>query len=181
MKGIVFTEFFNMVEKQFSIEVLDKIIMDSKLPNDGAYTLVGTYDYKELITMVQHLSRLTNIPVPDLERAYGHYLFKQLVQRYPGFVQEANSAFEFLKGIDDHIHVEVRKLYPDAELPRFYYDVIDTDCLIMDYHSSRPFADLAQGLMESCIDEYKEKITIERELIKEKNNEFVRFTLNRKE
>lgn len=28
-------------------------------------------------------------------------------------------AFQFLKNIENYIHVEVRKLYPDAELPTF--------------------------------------------------------------
>ena len=40
MKGIVFTEFLEMVEEKFDLETLDKIIINSKLPSEGVYTSV---------------------------------------------------------------------------------------------------------------------------------------------
>jgi len=49
------------------------------------------------------------------------------------------------------IHVEVRKLYPDAELPTFTCDTSTPGRLTMLYRSSRPFADLAEGLIAGCI------------------------------
>jgi hypothetical protein len=49
MKGMVFTEFLEMVEAKFSADMVDDIISDSDLPNGGAYTSVGTYDHSELV------------------------------------------------------------------------------------------------------------------------------------
>ena len=42
MKGIVFTEFLEMVEAQFGLDTVDAIIENSDLPSRGAYTAVGT-------------------------------------------------------------------------------------------------------------------------------------------
>ena len=49
MLGRIFTEFFTLVEAEFGDDMLDDIIEDAELPNEGAYTAVGNYDYLELI------------------------------------------------------------------------------------------------------------------------------------
>lgn len=45
MKGIVFTEFVDMVEAQFSADMVDDILDDAAPASGGAYTAVGTYDH----------------------------------------------------------------------------------------------------------------------------------------
>ena len=71
MKGIVFTEFLEMVESEFGLEIVDQVITQSNLPNDGVYTAVGTYDPNELVTMVVKLSEIKGAPVPELVKAFG--------------------------------------------------------------------------------------------------------------
>ena len=46
MKGIVFTEFFELVEDKFGLEVVQQIIDECKLESEGIYTSVGTYSHK---------------------------------------------------------------------------------------------------------------------------------------
>ena len=59
MKGMVFTEFLEMVEEKFSPEMAERIIESSELKSSGVYTTVGTYDHHEMITLVISLSRET--------------------------------------------------------------------------------------------------------------------------
>jgi hypothetical protein len=61
--------------------------------------------------------------------------------------------------------VEVRKLYPDAELPQFEVRRFGADCLEMIYRSTRPFADLAAGLIAGCVSHFQEEIAVERHLL----------------
>ena len=82
MKGIIFTEFLTMVEEIFSPEITEKIISESHLSTSGAYTTVGTYDYHELLRMVESLSEITGISISDLEITYGKYLFKSFTKHY---------------------------------------------------------------------------------------------------
>lgn len=163
MKGIVFTEFMEMVEGAFGGDTLDGIIDDAKLPNDGAYAATGTYDHQELVRMVVALSQRTGKPVPALVKAYGTYLFGRLAAGYPGFFPAGITAFRFLEGLDNYVHVEVRKLYPDAELPRFDSQPISPTQMRMVYKSSRHFADLAEGLLQGCFDHFGEKVGIARQ------------------
>lgn len=162
MKGIVFTEFLEMVEDVFSYEVADQIIERSSTATDGAYTALGNYDHQEMLKMVTHLSEITETPAPILVKAFGKHLFSRFVQGYPKFFETSQSAFEFLGGIESYIHVEVRKLYSDSELPSFSYTTQTPTELRMVYQSKRPFGDLAEGLIQGCLAHYQETATIQR-------------------
>lgn len=177
MKGMVFTEFLEMVEDRFSLEIADRIIEASNLPSGGAYTAVGTYDHEEMIQLVTHLSTETEIAVPDLLRTFGKHLFGRFVGSYPQFFEGVASTFGFLGNIEGYIHVEVRKLYPDADLPSFEYDTSEPGRLTMVYRSTRPFADLAEGLILGSIEHFDETIEVQREDLSEGRGTCVRFTL----
>lgn len=175
MKGIVFSELIEMVEDVFSPEIADQIISESDLPSGGAYTAVGTYDHAEVVTLVGKLSDLTGMSTEDLLKAFGKHLFSRFVVGYPLFFQDVDNSFSFLKTLDSHIHVEVKKLYPDADLPKFDYSLSDDGVLIMEYKSQRAFSDLAYGLLEGCVEHFKDPISITPEEIDGKQH--VKFTL----
>lgn len=155
MKGVVFTEFMELVEDKFSFEMADQIIEASELESGGAYTAIGTYDHHELLKLVTHLGEFAGAPVPDLVRTFGHHLADKFATGFPAFFENTD-LFTFLESVEDVIHVEVRKLYPDAELPRFETERKDESTLLMKYESSRPFAELAMGLIQGTIDYFGE-------------------------
>ena len=70
MKGIVFTEFFEMVEQKFDYTMVDKLLANTELPSGGIYTSVGTYSHTEMVSLVVKLSQETSIPIPDLLRVF---------------------------------------------------------------------------------------------------------------
>ena len=131
MKGIVFREFITMVETQFSLETADAIIADSTLATGGAYTTVGTYPHEEMVELVSHLSTRTAIAIPDLLRAFGHYLFQRFTVIHADYIIDHASALSVLRMLDGHIHAEVRKLYSDAELPSFDHEEQDDGSLVL--------------------------------------------------
>jgi len=163
MKGIVFTEFLELVESKFGYEMVDSIIQESHLPNGGAYTSIGTYPHSEIVMLVTQLSHKTEIPVSELLRIYGRHILRVFAKSYSHFFEGVTTAFGLLEQIENHIHVEVLKLYPDAELPRFSVRRLDENTLEMIYHSERRLADFAMGLIESTLEHYQEKATILRE------------------
>lgn len=180
MKGIVFTEFLEMVEERFGLATLDRIISQAQLANDGAYTAVGTYDHQELVQLVGALSEVSGVEVPSLIKVFGQHLFGRFSLAYPQLFEGVDSTFAFLRSIEHYIHVEVRKLYPDAELPSFTYERQEPDQLVMLYQSRRPFADLAEGLILGCIAHYKEAIELRRDDLESGATNRSRFTLSRR-
>lgn len=179
MKGIVFTEFLEMVEDVFSDEVAEGIIDSADLPSGGVYTSVGSYSHVEMVKLVTELSKTVNKDSEFLVNAFGKHLFGRFHALYPKFFEDVNDSFHFLSNIEDVIHVEVKKLYPEAELPSFTYERPGLDTLVMTYSSIRPFGDLAHGLIEGCIEHYGEKINIEKEPVEDPEKTVVRFRLTK--
>jgi hypothetical protein len=165
MKGIVFTEFLEMVEHMDGYELVDSLLLTSELPSGGVYTAAGIYDHQEMISLVVRLSQATQRSVPDILRQYGRYLFQTFVSTYTPFLEAAPDAFSFLSSVDNYIHVEVKKLYPEAELPTFTITQLNASTLRMIYQSSRKMADLAYGLIEGTLSHYGEVATITRQAL----------------
>lgn len=178
MKGIVFTEFIEMVEDRFGFEVADKILTSSDLPSGGHYTSVGTYDHSEMVTLTGALSSETGATVPQLLHAYGVHLFGRFAEAYGAFFKNVNDSFTFLEQIEGYIHVEVRKLYPDAELPSFQTERVSDHELVMIYRSERRMGDFAHGLIEGCGKYFNEALQIAKEPLDPRGSR-VKFVITR--
>jgi len=178
MKGIVFTEFLDLVEDKFGLETVDEIIEKSDLKSEGVYTSIGTYEFSEMLQLLQHLSTSTQISVDDLLLVYGEHLFGVLKSSYPGLIESYEDPIEMLSSIENHIHVEVRKIYPDAELPSFEVIEKTNNSLTMIYRSSRAMHHFGLGLMNKTFEHFNSKATIVLEKIKEDGTE-VKFIINK--
>lgn len=180
MKGIIFTNFMDLVEEKFGLEMVETLIEETQPPNEGAYTAVGTYDHTELVNMVLVLSEKSGIPVPDLIKAFGEFLFGELAKAHPHWLQGITSAFDLLERVDGFIHVEVRKLYPDAKPPTFECTRLDDQQMELIYASPRGLGDVAEGLILGCADYYNEEIAVEREKMGDGSGTTERFFLTMK-
>ena len=178
MKGIVFTEFLEMVEQKFGYETVDHIIEASDLATKGIYTAVGTYPHSEIVQLLLNLSETVNIDPAKLLHEFGKYLFDTFLKSYPQFFSAVDNVYDFLHSIDNHIHVEVLKLYPDATLPKFETREEANGALVMIYQSERKMAALAEGLISKAIIYYGEPCTIESTPLDDSGSH-VQFTIKR--
>lgn len=176
MKGIVFTELLNMIETAHGYELVDDIINTVNPKGGGAYTAIGTYDHEELVDLVVAYSEKSGQEIPEVLRLFGHHLFQVFLTNYPDFFRPDFDSFAFLKSIDNYIHIEVAKLYPDAQLPRFNTSMNDESTMEMIYLSERKMAPLAQGLIEKTLEHYQEEGEIRMENLKDDGTK-VKFTI----
>lgn len=161
MLGMVFTEFVDLIEQRFGIEVLDQVIQGSHLGHEAAYTAVGYYPFSELQKLLATLCRQTGAAPDVLLRAFGHHLFMRLRDGHPQFFADpALDLFGLLHRLDAVVHVEVRKLYSEAKLPRFQCAPTANGGLRLEYASDRGLADLALGLIEGAALHFGEKVDI---------------------
>lgn len=176
MKGIVFTEFLEMVESTFGLQTVDAIIEKCELPSEGVYTSVGTYDFNEMVSLLSELSVQTGISQENLLYSFGHYLFTSLANAHPDVVANYKTPIALLNCIEDHIHVHVKKLYPDAELPEFKILSKTDKTLEMIYSSSRGLYALAHGLIVKTFEHFGNMVNVNYKLLNENGTE-VKFTL----
>ena len=179
MKGVVFTEFMGFVEATHGADVVDDIIDDSDLPHGGAYTTVGTYPFQEMQRLVVALCRRTNAGAGDLLKAFGSHLCSRFVVKFPEFFGATDNLFDFLESVDRHIHVEVHKLYADAELPKFRTSSRDERHLGIDYASCRPLESLAEGMIQAAAAHFGEPVVISTRRIEDDSEPFTRFLIER--
>tara|TARA_R110001592_G_scaffold304581_1_gene577037 strand:- start:4166 stop:4705 length:540 start_codon:yes stop_codon:yes gene_type:complete len=178
MKGIVFTEFLDLVEDKFGIEMVDAIISNSTLESEGVYTSIGTYRFSEMLQLLQNLSIKSGISIDNLLLIYGEHFFSVVEKSYPGLLATYKDPIEMLSSIENNIHVEVRKIYPDAELPTFIVEEKKENSLIMIYKSSRSMHHFGLGLMNKTFEHFNSSAEIILEKIKEDGTE-VRFIINK--
>ncbi|WP_299934653.1 heme NO-binding domain-containing protein [uncultured Pelagimonas sp.] len=151
MKGMVFTELLDMAEQALGEDVVDQILDDLALESDGSYTSVGNYPCRELMQIVGAISDRSGASIEELQRQFGAWMLKRFSQGYPEFFAGKTNVLDMLDAIENEVHVEVRKLYPDAELPKFDTRRPDAISLEMTYQSERPLVPFCRGLIEECI------------------------------
>jgi len=178
MKGIVFTEFLDLVEEKFGLEMVDAIISQSKLESKGVYTSIGTYSFSELLQLLQNLKIQTGISIDNLLLIYGEHFFSVIETNYKDLLSSYNDPIEMLASIENHIHVEVRKIYTDAELPTFIIKEKTKKTLILIYKSSRSMHHFGLGLMNKTFEHFNSKATIILEKIKKDGTE-VKFIITK--
>ena len=178
MKGLVFTTFYEHVERSYGADMLDDIIEDCDLPNKGAYTSVGTYPFQEMVTLITALVRRTGGSLPALLEHFGHACFAKWVHYVPEHFANKD-LFDVLAGVDHFHETEVRKLYPDAELPSFTVEKREPKRLVLRYVSCKPLADLATGVIMGAADHLGEKVTVSHHPVTNRPENYVRFEVCR--
>ncbi len=167
MKGIVFTEFIEMVETAYGYDMVETLIEGSDLPSRGVYTSVSTYDDSEMIALLHTAQKETGKDIPALLDMFGRYLFNSFQKKYQHWMSEVKSGFDLLCKVDNYIHIEVKKLYPEANLPRFNHEFLSENKLRLEYFSERKMGDLAEGMIRECMESYHDKYELTRTNIKE--------------
>ena len=129
------------------------------------------------MALSEKLSEQTGIPSDKLLEDFGKHMFGRLCSLYPDFFCGTGSAFDFLSHLEEHIHTEIRKIYPDCELAAFVPCQPDPQTLLLTYTSPRPFAAMALGLIKGCCCHFQEPIAITQEDLSTERVTRFRFTL----
>lgn len=158
MKGIVFNLLEEFIAEKLGEEKYEEIVAGCDMMTKEPFVGPGTYPDDDLFAIVGKTVEVSGIALPDALRAFGRFCFPKLAERFPDFIVPHTHPKSFLKTVDTVIHVEVRKLYPDAEPPYFTYDDPTPDRLIMRYSSKRRLCHLMEGLIDGVSDYYKTPI-----------------------
>jgi hypothetical protein len=154
MKGVVFVELLAMAEDTVGEAIVDRVLDRCPLSSGGAFTSVGTYPASDLHAIVGGLSNETGANPEDLQRAFGRWMLRRFVEGYGSFFEAHQDAFSLLDAIENEVHVEVRKLYPDAELPTFDTERLSPTTFKLLYRSPRRLVAFCEGLVAATLEHY---------------------------
>jgi hypothetical protein len=159
MKGIIFNLVEEVVTDAYGPETWDSLLDAAGL--DGAYTSLGSYPDEHLFQLVGAASSALGAPPDDIVRTLGQGAIPILAERYPEFFAPHPGTRPFLLTLNEIIHAEVRKLYPDADLPVFDFEEVADDELILGYRSARKLCSLAEGFIIGTARHYGEDVAID--------------------
>jgi hypothetical protein len=166
MKGAVFTEFIEFVEETYGFDTSDKML-EPEDGNDKIYTQAGNYPFEELVALVISVHETEGVELEEILFKFGRYLFGKLVRMAPFLISGSNSTIEAISKVDTYIHIEVKKLYPEAELPKFHVIKMEENYLEIEYQSEKRLEILAKGLMMGAGDHFNENIEVDYEVTSE--------------
>jgi predicted hydrocarbon binding protein len=169
MKGIVFNLLNEMVEEKFGLEVWDALLLETDL--EGIYVATNTYPDSELFDLVGAAEAASGIPARELVHTFGEYMVPSFAKRYPVFFEGQENLKSFLLTVDQVVHVEVRKLYPEAGLPEFKYEDPGDSKLTMLYRSPRKLCALAEGLIAGSAKHFNEQYTLAHDVCMHHNSD----------
>ena len=161
MKGVVFCLFEEFITESFGEEVFEEILDAADLKTQEPFVGPGGYPDEDLLELVAKAVERLDIPQSAALRAFGRHALPKLVSSHPEFADRSLSAKDFLLSVDSVIHVEVRKLFPDAETPEFSYEDPSPSELVMRYRSRRQLCPLVEGFVDGVSDTFQTKIEIE--------------------
>lgn len=160
MKGIIFNILEALIVEKFGDETMEEIYANVNFSGD-ILPFIGpeTYPDSDLLAIIAFLSKKTSISVDDLIFEFGKFMFPVFFNKYPIFFEKIDAPIEFLKSVNDIIHVEVKKIFEKAIPPRVTIKQINENRIVLFYYSERKLCKLLEGLIEGLASHFNKKIS----------------------
>jgi len=162
MKGVIFNTVERFIADGWGEEAYEDIVGRCPLQTRDPFVGPGTYPDADLVAIVTEAARTLDVPLEDALRAAGRFAFPHLKRKLGAAADQWDDPKAFLRALDSVIHVEVRKLYPEAVTPRFtILEPPEVPRFTLRYESPRKLCHLAEGLVEGLGDDFGVSITSE--------------------
>lgn len=152
MKGIIFNLLEDFIVDGWGEERFEQVMTGCPLHTKGPFVGPGTYPDSDLFAIVERTTAELGIATPAALRAFGRYAMPRLAARFEAFVRDHDHPKSFLCTVDGIIHVEVRKLFENAEPPRIRFEDTGPRELVLHYQSKRKLCALFEGLLDGTAD-----------------------------
>lgn len=152
MKGVIFNVVEEFIIEGWGEDVYDEIMEMCPVHSRGPFVAPGTYPDEHLVAIASAAAGKLGLPLADALRAVGTWGFPKLADQVSDLIDRSAGFVAFLKSVDSVIHVEVRKLMPEAVTPRFTVESLDDDVITLRYQSNRKMCALMEGLLQGAAD-----------------------------
>jgi len=160
MKGVIFACLKELVVGDFGQDKWEGALEGAGLPKDTDYMPIADVDDAIVLNVVGQTCTELGITQQQAADAFGrHWAGSYAPKMYGAYYNGIRSAKEFLLKLDD-IHVATTRTIPNARPPRFKYEDVDENTLIMEYQSSRGLMPFFTGLVRGLAEHYGERADI---------------------
>ena len=160
MKGVIFNIFEEFIDDHFGEGSFDELVVKSLGNENEVFVSPLTYPDEKFFVILGKAIESKKLDMDSTLKKFGRYMFIKLAKKYPIFVDPYDHPKDFIKTINDVIHVEVRKIFLDSEPPIFHFLEDSGNKMIIQYESKRRLFCLAEGLLMGMADYYNQPIEI---------------------
>jgi hypothetical protein len=160
VKGVIFRCLRELVLEKFGEDAWKRALKESNLDENFNVPPVRFVEDEVILKIVQNLCKILNVSLEEIADLFGDYWVNVYSQRvYKVFYDEAKNAKDFILKLD-RIHWLMTRNIPYANPPRFDYEWVDDNTLLMKYKSHRKLIDFAIGLLKGVRKYYKEDFDV---------------------
>jgi len=160
MKGVIALCLKELVERDFGADKWADALEQAGLPRDMTFLPIDDVDDAAVMKVVEATCDVLGMSLQQAADAFGtHWACEYAPKMYAAYYAGVNSAKEFLLKLDS-IHVATTRTVPNAHPPRFEYEDVDDNTLVMEYHSDRELVPFFTGLVRGIAEHYGEKADV---------------------
>jgi hypothetical protein len=160
MKGVIFNLLEDFVTTTWGEVAYEDILGRCPVHARGPHVGPSTYPDADLMAIVAGACARLGVTTDQALQAFGAFAATPLIGKLPRELVPFDHPRDLLLAVDDVIHVEVRKLFRDAEPPRITCrDDGDPTRLTLYYASRRQLCPLLLGLLDGTARHYMVPIT----------------------
>lgn len=160
MKGVIAVCLKELVERDFGADKWADALEQAGLPRDMTILPIDDVDDAAVMRVVGSTCDVLGISLQQAADAFGHHWACEYAPKMYGvYYAGIDSAKEFLLKLDS-IHVATTRTVPNAHPPRFNYEDVDANTLIMEYQSNRELLPFFMGLVKGIAENYGEKADV---------------------
>jgi hypothetical protein len=160
VKGVIFSCLKELSENEFGADRWAAALERAGLPRTTTYLPIADVDDATILKVVDSLCEVLGVTQQQAADAFGRYWVCNYAPKlYGAYFTGVNSAKELLLKMDD-VHVATTRAIVNAHPPRFTYEDVDENTLIMEYHSTRGLMPFFTGLVRGTAEYYGETADI---------------------
>jgi methyl-accepting chemotaxis protein len=159
MKGTVVSTWIKTCKKLYGEAVVQKAMLAVGWEQNKIFSPVENVDDNTVKNLIKILSEQINISTGELWKTIGKDNILAFHADFPSFFKQPNM-YSFLRSLFD-IHVVMTKKFVGAKPPLVSIDPISDTEALFTYRSKRGMFDYFFGLLEGCIEFFKEKVVVQ--------------------
>jgi len=161
MKGVIADCLQKLVNDKFGESKWREIMKLSGMP-ETSFLVSADIDDAKVMTMISNVGKILNISQQQLIDVFGDYWVNNYSSKIYGiYYSKYKTAKELIKGLDN-IHEITTRTVPNAAPPRFEFQDVDANTLMVTYKSRRNMIDFYVGLVKGVGKYYKTPLTVQK-------------------
>lgn len=148
MRGVILREFLDMVDRHFGPETTEHL---SRIVGLTPACFSDASAFPQVLRLARALSERTGVEVREIILNFGQTVFPKLAGMHPYLLVSPEGPLKMLEAVIAASLEELGGLDRESSVPRIVFEGPGNAACTLEWHSGRPVADFAEGLLRGWL------------------------------